>query len=177
MEEFITHFGINWKLLLAQVVNFSILLLILKIFVYKPVLEILKKRKQKIEEGLQFAKDAEEQLRHTEELREDVLRGAKKDAVGIVTEAERIALERGEEIREQTSRKTEAAILEAKRLIQEEKLKMREGLHKETEALVRDGILAVLSEIPEEVRDRKLIEKALTELRVVSAVESKTVSK
>lgn len=168
MNDFIEHFGIDWKLLLAQVVNFSILLLILKAFVYKPVLEVLKKRKQKIEEGLQFAKDAEEQLRHTEELRGDVLRDAKKDAVSIVTEAEKTALERGEEIREQTTRKTEAAILEAKRLIQEEKLKMKEGLYKEAEMLVRDGIVKVLSEVPEEVRDRKLIEKALAELKTIS---------
>ncbi|MEK7498961.1 MAG: F0F1 ATP synthase subunit B [Patescibacteria group bacterium] len=168
MQEFITHFGIDWKLLLAQVVNFSILLFVLKAFVYKPVLEVLKKRKQKIEEGLQFAKDAEEQLRHTEELREDVLRDAKKDAVNIVSEAEKTALERGEVIREETTRKTEAAIVEAKRLIQEEKLKMKEGLYKEAETLVRDGILGVLSEIPEEVRDRKLVEKALAELKAVS---------
>ncbi|MBI5152909.1 MAG: ATP synthase F0 subunit B [Parcubacteria group bacterium] len=168
MEEFITHFGIDWKLLLAQVVNFSILLLVLKAFVYKPVLEILRKRKQEIEKGLQFSKDAEEQLKHTQELREDVLANAKKDALQIVNEAEKTAMERGEAIREETTRKTEAAIVEAKRLIQEEKLKMKDSLYNETEALVRDGILKVLQEIPAEVRDGKLIEKALTELKAVA---------
>ncbi len=75
------------------------------------------------------------------------------------------------------SNETEAAIFEAKRIIQEEKLKMKEGLYKEAEMLVRDGIVRVLSEIPEEVRDRKLVEKALAELRVVSKEEPKMVSK
>jgi len=168
MNDFIEHFGIDWKLLLAQVVNFSILLVILRVFVYKPVLEVLKKRKQRIEEGLQFSKDAEEQLRHTERLREEVLRGAKKDAISIVSEAEKTALERGEAIREETARKTEAAIVEAKRLIQEEKLKMKDSLYNETEALVRDGILKVLREIPAEIRDGKLIEKALIELKTIA---------
>ncbi|MBI5421428.1 MAG: F0F1 ATP synthase subunit B [Parcubacteria group bacterium] len=168
MEEFITHFGIDWKLLLAQVVNFSILLLVLRAFVYKPVLEILRKRKQEIEKGLQFSKDAEEQLKHTQELREDVLANAKKDALQIVSEAEKTAHERGETIREETTRKTEAAIVEAKRLIQEEKLKMKDSLYNETESLVRDGIFKVLQEIPAEVRDGKLIEKALVELKGVT---------
>ncbi len=168
MEEFIKNFGIDWKLLFAQVVNFSILLFLLKRFVYKPVLEILKKRKQKIEEGLQFAKDAEFEMKRTEELREEVLRGAQKNALGIVSEAEEVAQQRKEEILKEASLKTETAIAEAKKIIQQEKNKMKDSLYKDTEELVREGIKKVIGRIPDEVRDKMLVEEALVELKAMS---------
>jgi F0F1-type ATP synthase membrane subunit b/b' len=35
--------GINWKLFLSQAFNFFILLIVLRAFVYNPLLEIIKK--------------------------------------------------------------------------------------------------------------------------------------
>ncbi len=52
MEDLISKLGIEWKLLLAQIVNFVILFLVLKKFLYKPLLNFMNNRRQKIADGL-----------------------------------------------------------------------------------------------------------------------------
>jgi F0F1-type ATP synthase membrane subunit b/b' len=54
---FIEQFGIDWKLFLSQLINFVLILIILKFFVYNPVLKTLKERNKKIKEGLDDLKD------------------------------------------------------------------------------------------------------------------------
>ena len=54
MNAFISQFGLDWKLFLSQLVNFILILIILTIFVYKPVLKIIKERNKKIKEGYSF---------------------------------------------------------------------------------------------------------------------------
>jgi len=50
--------GINGPFLIAQIVNFTLLLLLLRAFLYKPVLKMLETRKQRIADGLQAAEVA-----------------------------------------------------------------------------------------------------------------------
>ena len=70
MAELIQNFGLDWRLLLAQAVNFFILLFLLKRFAYGPILNALKTRKTKIEEGIRFGKEAEKRLGEIDILRE-----------------------------------------------------------------------------------------------------------
>ncbi|MDE1970297.1 MAG: F0F1 ATP synthase subunit B [Patescibacteria group bacterium] len=173
MSDFITHFGIDWKLLLAQIVNFGVLLFLLKRFVYGPILTILKTRKEKIEQGLQYARDAEEELKHTEILRQEILESAKREAHAIVARAESSAQQREAELLEVTHKKTEIAIAEARRIIQDEKVKMQNEFQGEAEALVRAGIIKVLGELPAEVRDASLVADAVRELKSLSPEKTK----
>lgn len=70
--------GIEPKLLLAQVVNFAIIVVVLTKLLYKPILAIIAKRKREIEEGLAITKrmtEEEEKLRlRKEKLLADVRR-------------------------------------------------------------------------------------------------------
>src|SRR3989344_3971688 len=65
--------GINWKLLLSQAVNFFILLMILRFFVYKPLLAVIKKRNEKIKLGLEKADEASIRIIKNTEARAKVL--------------------------------------------------------------------------------------------------------
>ncbi|MCS6845463.1 MAG: F0F1 ATP synthase subunit B [Caldilineales bacterium] len=58
MGEIFGQLGINAPFLLAQIVNFVVLLLILRLVLYKPMLKMLESRKQRIAEGLQAAEVA-----------------------------------------------------------------------------------------------------------------------
>jgi len=71
--EIFNQFGINPLLLLAQVVNFAVLLFILKRFLYKPILKVLEERKKRIEESLKNAEEIEKRLVETAELEEEIL--------------------------------------------------------------------------------------------------------
>src|SRR3990172_8119587 len=47
--------GLNIPLLIAQVINFFIVLLALRLFLYRPVLNMLDRRAQRVREGLEAA--------------------------------------------------------------------------------------------------------------------------
>ena len=55
MQDLIHAFGIDWHLMLAQGVNFIILLVILSYFLYGPLMRTLKERADKIAQGVKDA--------------------------------------------------------------------------------------------------------------------------
>ena len=50
--------GLNLPGLIAQLVNFTILLVILRLFLFKPIMKVVDERKRRIEEGLQASEQA-----------------------------------------------------------------------------------------------------------------------
>ncbi len=165
MSELIRNFGIDWKLLLAQAVNFLILLWILKRFAYRPILNVLKKRREDIEKGLRYTEEAEEKLKHIVEERESILKEARGEAIAIVSEAEVQAKLRKDEISAEAVKKAEAVVREAKRHIEEEKAKMGEEVYKGAGDLVRLAVARVLGKMTAEERDKNLVAEALEQLK------------
>lgn len=122
--ELITKLGIDWKLLLAQIVNFLILLAILRAFAYKPVLQMLERRRKMIEKGVTDAKKSEELLHEIEQtkakaidqmqersllmkeraakeaeiVRQSILESARMEAAGIVEKAKREIMQEKEKM-------------------------------------------------------------------------------
>ena len=76
--EVLAKIGVDWKLLLAQVVNFLVLLWVLRRFAYRPMLEFLEKRTKRIESGLRDAKLATQKLSEIEAKERGVLEEARK---------------------------------------------------------------------------------------------------
>lgn len=62
MQQLLDAFGINWSLLLAQAVNFAIVLVALRYFLYKPVLTMLENRRALVAKGVEDAKQAQLKL-------------------------------------------------------------------------------------------------------------------
>lgn len=168
MNEFLANFGINWKLLLAQAANFLLLLFILKRYAYGPLLRMMKTRRDEIAKGIRFTKEGEKKLAEIGILKEQTLKDAHDQSLGIVKKGETIAEERKNEILRAAERKTETIIEEARRRIREEEARMKEGVSAGAEELVRLAVAKVLGKIPAEVRDDLLIREALSELRGVS---------
>ena len=73
-------FGVDYRLLLIQAVNFGVLMLALWAFLYKPLMKLLDDRKQKIEKGVHDAEAAEAQLQEAEEAKKAMLVKATKEA-------------------------------------------------------------------------------------------------
>lgn len=73
--------GIDWKILLGQMINFLIVLFLLKKFALGPFLKILRERRQKIEEGLERSKIAEEKIKEIREKREEIISKAQQKAM------------------------------------------------------------------------------------------------
>ncbi|MEK7092668.1 MAG: ATP synthase F0 subunit B, partial [Patescibacteria group bacterium] len=85
--EIIQQFGIQPIMLAAQAVNFLIILYVLKRFLYKPMLSVLKKRKDEIALGLRNAEEARILLEKTAEAEKNVLKLAQAQAKKMIDEA------------------------------------------------------------------------------------------
>lgn len=89
MEEIVKTFGIDPVLIAAHIVNFLIIFYILKRYLYKPVLNILKKRQDAIEEGIKQAEEARLLLEKTAEKEKEILRKAREEAQKFLEEAKK----------------------------------------------------------------------------------------
>lgn len=60
MQQLFAAFGVNWSLLIAQAVNFGIVLIALWYFLYKPVMTMLTTRQELVAKSVSDAAKAEE---------------------------------------------------------------------------------------------------------------------
>lgn len=161
MAELIHKLGIEWKLLAAQVVNFLVLLFLLKKFLYGPIIELLAKRRKGIEESTANAERIAKELTDIEIARMAELDKAKKDADAILREARKIAKEKSAELVKETEMKIEQLIREAKRQIGEERAKMLQESGADIKELVFMVTEKVLQErLPKDV-DAKFVQAAI----------------
>ncbi len=87
MSKILDVFGVDWKLLLVNAINFGLLLLALKYFVYGPVMDMLERRRQRIAEGVKNAELADKKLAETEAARAETLAKAGKEADAMLMHA------------------------------------------------------------------------------------------
>ena len=62
LKDILNLFGLEGKLFIAQIINFAILLFILKKFLYEPIAKMMEERKAKIKQGLDDAEKAKKTL-------------------------------------------------------------------------------------------------------------------
>lgn len=106
--------GIQPMLLLAQMVNFAIVVVVLQKLLYKPILDILEKRKKHIAEGValtdKLRKDDEKQASN----RDKALAKAREDALEIINEAKKSAKDVQKEALDEAHEQAGAIITRAK---------------------------------------------------------------
>ena len=71
MELLLEKLGLEPHILLAQIINFLILIFVLRRFLYKPLIKFLDKRKDIIEKGLNDAQKAKEELSKIQTIKEE----------------------------------------------------------------------------------------------------------
>lgn len=90
--------GLNLGYLFVQIFNFAIIFVILRAWVYKPILGLLERRRTAIAEGLEDARIAAEARQNAEEEAQQVLAEAQTNASKIIREANERAETQGREI-------------------------------------------------------------------------------
>ena len=117
--ELLDKLGINWKLLIAQLINFVILFAILSKFVFAPMSKFLRERADKIAKSLQDAKEIEERMRKTVEERERIVVSARSEAERIIGDATKAGTALHAEAEAKIKATTESMITSAKTEIAE----------------------------------------------------------
>ena len=164
MNELLAKFGIEWKLLLAQIVNFVILFLLLKKFLYKPLINLMNNRRQKIVEGLEKAKRGEEEFQKIQELRERELAKIQKEAEIIIQKAKEIGDKKQQEILKEAEEKTKKIIEIGKGMIEIEKEKMLKEVRQDIADLVVTATGKILEEKMDKGREKEMINEVIKKL-------------
>ena len=157
--------GLDWKILIAQLVNFAIFFFVLFKFGYKPIIEFLNERKEKIAAGVKDAEKAKDKLAESEEKEREIILAAKKEAAAIVEDARDRADKKRKDIME-NAREEIGKIIEAEKLkIQAEKSETLKAIRKEVSGLIALSLEKVLSEKIDAEKDKELIEKSLKDIK------------
>lgn len=121
MGQAIDALGINLPQLIAQLVNFAVLLLILRLTLYRPVLRMLDDRRKRISEGLNAADIARAEAAQAQANMQVQIDAARREGQDIVANAQTIAARIQAEAREQAARDREVAVERARSEIQLER--------------------------------------------------------
>jgi F-type H+-transporting ATPase subunit b len=109
--------GINLGMFIVQIIAFAIVFLTLNAWVYKPMLNMMETRKQKIAQGLEDARVAAEARANAEKEAAKILAETQAEAGKIVREATERAASAGKEVKAaaeaEAAKAREAAMAEA----------------------------------------------------------------
>lgn len=157
--EILTDFGVKPVLLIAQIVNFLLLLFILKRFLYKPLLKVLEERKQKITQSLKNADEIQKRLEQVDFDREKQLQKALKEAGLIVDEAKKTSNKIIAEAHLKAKRDIQKLALQSKVSLKLEKEKLYQEIRQELADLVTISLEKVTGKVLSEKDQRQMIER------------------
>lgn len=163
--EILQEFGVEPVLLAAQVVNFIILLLILRKLLYKPVLTMLENRKKTIENSLLQAEKIKQELEKAEEARKKVLEEARNNAQKIMEEGKNEAGKILSEGRLSAKKEAELILKRAQDAIASEKQGMKKELQKEVMNFVLLTTNKILEKLIDPPLQKRITKEALEEMR------------
>ena len=155
--------GFNVPVLIAQMVNFFILLVVLRIFLYKPILNMLDRRSQRIREGMESAEQSKEQATQAEEEVARQLDEARQQGQALVAQAQEAATRIQEEARSQARRDSDTQLERARSEIQLERDQAIAELRKEFADLTVSAAEKVIGQSLDRQAHRRLIDEALAE--------------
>lgn len=160
----ITALGLDFRILLAQLVNFAILVFVLWRFAYKPVFNILEERRKKVNKGIEDSEEAARRLSEADEHKKKVIAEARQEANGIIEEAKKKAEVRYQEIIDKSRADIQVIIEDEKEKIAAERNNAIKNIKAETAEMVSLALSRVLEEKIDNKKDAELIARAIKKL-------------
>ena len=164
MQQLLSQVGIDWHLLLSQAVNFLVLLIVLRFFLYKPLLKLLADRKKKIEEGVEKAKMADVRLLEANEKSKEKIKEAEKQAIGIIQKTENDAKVLEAKLMSKAKEKEEAELKDFQGVLLSKEDASRRALDDEAKKLIKMAIVKTVALSPDLI-DEALIAQAIKEVK------------
>ena len=161
MDALIGTFHIDWKLIVAQAINFALVIFVLYRFALKPLKKLMDERGAKIEGGLQNAKKQEELLAAQEAEYKATLEKARTEAAQIMKDVKTDAEKKRAEMLETAKIEAASIFAAGKKQLEGEKEKMLTDAKKELVSLVVDATEKVLGKSVNEKVEAKLVEESI----------------
>jgi F-type H+-transporting ATPase subunit b len=163
--EILKNFGFDPYLLGAQILNFLIIFYLLKHFLYKPLLAMLKKRADTITEGLKQAEESRLTLEKTLEEEKIILGKAQETAKQIIEDSRLQAVENIREIEENAKLQVELMLSGAREQIDQEATETEKKLLEKVSILASDMLTKSISGMFDSKEQKQITEKALKQIK------------
>ena len=166
MQDLINNFGINGYLLIAQIVNFLIVLYLLKRFAFGPILKLLEDRRKTIAESIKNAEETQRLLAQTEEKEKQVLQKAQSQAQEMLSDAKKQVGVLQQEAEIATKGRIEKMLSEATGKIQQETQLAEKQLATHVTRLSVDVLEKSLRGFFTDKEQKEVVEKAIKKINV-----------
>ena len=156
--------GINLPSLLAQLINFTLLMVLLSVLAYKPLLRVMDERRKRIQEGLEAAEESKNRLSETEKEVARELEKARQEGQALISQAQQMSSRTQEEGRTQARAEAEQLLERARSEIQMERDSAIAELRREFASLTIIAAERVIRRSLDQETHRQLIEEVLAEV-------------
>lgn len=149
--------GIDWKLLIAQILNFLILLFLLKKFLYGPIVNMLSERKEKIKQALKDTEEARTKLEQASAETRKLLSEATLESEKIVQAAKKEMEAETKKRLGEAQNKAEEIVAQSKKQATDEQNKIVEKAKRE----ITDLAITISEKILEREADKESVNKVI----------------
>jgi F-type H+-transporting ATPase subunit b len=155
--------GINLPLLVVFIVNFIILLVMLRLFLYQPVMKVLDERAKKTRDAMELAEATKKEYEQAKgEVQKQIEKG-RQEAQAIITQAMQVGERLKGESREEAAKQVQVMIDRARSELETERDKIVGDLRREFVDISIAAAEKVIKETLDKEKHRKLIEETLQE--------------
>ena len=164
-------FVVSPGLYIWSLVIFLLVLLILKMYAWKPLLDFLDQREKEISDSLAMAESAKADLEKVKEESEKILNEAKNQGKSIVSDSKQKAEDSANKILNDAQAKSDEFVLDAKKKIDVEKKKAIKEIKEEVVGLSLDLASQVLQRNVKDEDNKKFVDSSL---KVMNTDEAKS---
>jgi F-type H+-transporting ATPase subunit b len=159
----ISELGINWSVLVTQVVTFIILLVVLRFVAYKPIMRMLDERSRRIKESVEQAEAVKAQSAKTEEELKKQMELASREGQERIDRAIKAGEGIKQKAQEDAKKEAEKLIVRARAEIQQERDAAVSEVRREFADLTVLAAGKVIEKSLNKEEHRELIDKVLEE--------------
>jgi len=159
--------GINLSLLVVFIVNFIILLVLLRLFLYKPVMKVLDERAKRTKEAMELAEATKKEYEQAKEEVQRQIEKGRQEGQAIITQALQTGERLKEESRSEAAKQAQLVIDRTRGELESEREKIVDVLRKEFVDIAISAAGKVIKETLDKEKHRKLIEETLQQSTVL----------
>ena len=155
-------FKVSWPYFIAQLVNFILVLIVLKKFAFGPIQSMLNQRSARIAEGEEKLKRIEQQLADSEKDTKAAIDKANAEAQRLITEAQENATMLTEKKAQEAVNSAQNILAKAQEAAKAEQTVMRAELKQEFGRLIASTTASVTGKVLNDDDKKRINEEALT---------------
>lgn len=153
--------GFDGQAFFVQLVTFVLAYFVLRRFAFKPILKVLRERRETIENGVKLGVEMKQERAKLEEEVEKTLHKARQEADKIINDAQDSGRQAIREAEDKARQKAAGILKEADLRFAQDVARVRKQIEKEAVMLIAETTEAILDEKIDTSKDTVLIQKFL----------------